>query len=105
MDHYCCVVDPLSRAMCLDESRLLINKMPIKPNSNVWGSLLGACRMHSNEDLGLCLAHQPFELDSLFELDRESLGPYVVLSSIYVAARKRDGIEKVRQMMKDIKLK
>ena len=99
MDHYCCVVDPLSRAMCLDEARLLINKMPIKPNSTVWGSLLGACRMHSNEDLGLCLAYH------LFELDRESPGPYVVLSSIYVAARKRDGIEKVRQMMKDIKLK
>jgi len=96
MDHYCCVVAPLGRAVCLDEARLLINKMPIKPNSPVWGSLLGACRMYNNVDLGVCVAYY------LFGLRR---GPYVVLSNIYAATRRWYGIEKVTQMMKDINVK
>ena len=84
---------------CLDEAHHFINKIPIKLNSAVWGSLLGACRMYNNVDLGVCVAYH------LFELDPESPGPYVVLSNIYAATRRWYGIEKVTQMMKDINVK
>jgi len=52
MEHYCCMVDLLGRTGCLDEAHDFINKMPIEPDTAVWQSLLGACRIHANVDLG-----------------------------------------------------
>jgi pentatricopeptide repeat protein len=49
--HYGCMVDLLSRAGQLKEALEVILNMPIKPNSIVWGSLLGACRVHKNVQL------------------------------------------------------
>jgi len=81
---------------CLDEAHHFINKIPIKPNSAVWGSLLGACKMYDIVDLGAFVAYDLFELRP---------GPYVALSNIYAATRRWYGIEKVTQMMKDINVK
>ena len=63
MDHYCCMVDLLGRCGCLVEAQHFINKMPIKPDTVVWGSLLGACRSYSNIELGESVAERLFELD------------------------------------------
>eukprot|EP01018_Ginkgo_biloba_P001220 Gb_33294 [translate_table: standard] len=95
MEHYGCIVDLLGRAGRLDEAYDLINEMPIKPDATVWGCLLGACRIHHNVELGKCVA------EKLFELDPKNPAPYVLLSNIYAAVGKWDGIEKVRKMMKD----
>eukprot|EP01018_Ginkgo_biloba_P024066 Gb_36172 [translate_table: standard] len=94
-EHYCCMVDLLGRAGKLDEAYHLINKMPIKPDAAVWGSLLGACRIHANIELGEHVAER------LFELDPKNAAPFVVLSNIYAATRRWDDIERVRKMMKD----
>eukprot|EP01018_Ginkgo_biloba_P010349 Gb_07336 [translate_table: standard] len=99
MEHYGCMVDLLGRAGHLDEAQDFINKMPIKPDATVWGCLLGACRVHNNIELGEHVA------EHLFELDPENPAPYVLLSNIYASAGKWDGIEKVRKMMKDRKVK
>eukprot|EP01018_Ginkgo_biloba_P000442 Gb_36920 [translate_table: standard] len=99
MEHYSCMVDLLGRAGHLDEAQDFINKMPIKPDATVWGCLLGACRIHNNIELGECMA------EHLFELDPENAAPYVLLSNIYAAAGRWDGIEKVRKMMKDRSVK
>eukprot|EP01018_Ginkgo_biloba_P024055 Gb_37632 [translate_table: standard] len=95
MEHYCCMVDLLGRAGRLDEVQDFINKMPIEPDATVWVSLLGACRVHTNVELGECVA------EHLFELDPKNPAPYVLLSNIYAAAGRWDDIEKVRKMMKD----
>jgi len=95
MEHYCCMVDLLGRAGHLDEAQNFINKMPIKPNSSVWGSLLGACRIHGNIDLGEHAAKQ------LFELDPGNATPYVLLSSIYAETGRWDGFQNIRKTMKD----
>ena len=81
---------------CLDEAQHFINKISIKPNSAVWGSLLGECKMYDIVDLGAFVAYDIFELRP---------GPYVALSNIYAATRRWYGIEKVTQMMKDINVK
>eukprot|EP01018_Ginkgo_biloba_P019614 Gb_41544 [translate_table: standard] len=94
MKHYCCMVDLLGRAGHLDEAEDFINKMPLKPDAAVWGSLLGACGIHTNIELGERVA------DQLFELDSKNAAHYVLLSNIYAAAGRWDGIEKVRKMMK-----
>eukprot|EP01018_Ginkgo_biloba_P031778 Gb_10324 [translate_table: standard] len=99
MEHYCCMVDLLGRAGLLDEAQDLVNKMTIKPSTAVWGSLLGACRIHANTKLGESVAER------LFEMDPENAAPYVLLSNIYAAAGRWDGIDKVRKMMKDRRIK
>ncbi|KAL4186597.1 hypothetical protein AMTRI_Chr09g34700 [Amborella trichopoda] len=50
-EHYACMVDALGRAGLLDEAMTLINSMPFEPGADVWGSLLGACRIHKDVSL------------------------------------------------------
>ncbi|KAM0991131.1 hypothetical protein ACFX13_009678 [Malus domestica] len=44
-DHYSCVVDLLGRAGLLEEAQEFIEKMPIRANAVIWGSLLSSCRL------------------------------------------------------------
>eukprot|EP01018_Ginkgo_biloba_P015179 Gb_08051 [translate_table: standard] len=97
--HYACMVDLLGRAGHLDNAQDFIYKMPLKPNADVWGALLGACRIHCNIELGKSVA------EHLFELQPENSGFYVLLSNIYSAAGRWDDVEKVRTMMKSRGLK
>jgi len=94
-EHYCCMVDLFGRAHCLDKALDFINKMPMKPDAAVWGSLLAACRFHTHVKLAEIAA------EHLFDLDPENTTAYVLLSNVYAAAHRWDGIEKVRKMMKD----
>eukprot|EP01018_Ginkgo_biloba_P011244 Gb_34298 [translate_table: standard] len=95
MDHYACMVDLLGRAGRLDEAQDFIKKMPIEANAEVWGPLLGACRIHCNIELGESVA------EHLFNMEPKNAGNYVLLSNIYAAASKWDGVTKVRTMMKE----
>eukprot|EP01018_Ginkgo_biloba_P026252 Gb_14197 [translate_table: standard] len=99
VEHYCCMVDLLGRAGCLDEAEDFIHKMPIKPNAAVWRSLLGACRIHNNIEVGERVA------EILIEIDPKNPAHYVMLSNIYAAASRWDGVEKVRKMMKNMSIK
>ncbi|KAF7806972.1 pentatricopeptide repeat-containing protein [Senna tora] len=77
MEHYACMVDLLGRAGLFDEVLSLIQKMPTEPNAEVWGALLGACKMHSNVKLG------EVALRNLLNLEPRNPVHYVVLSDIY----------------------
>eukprot|EP01018_Ginkgo_biloba_P018837 Gb_05554 [translate_table: standard] len=99
VEHYACMVDLLGRSGLLDEAHDFIKKMPIKPNGVVWTTLLGACGIHSNIELGELVA------EHLFELEPENAACYVVLSNIYAEAGRWDDVVKVRIMMKDRGLK
>ncbi|XP_038722859.1 pentatricopeptide repeat-containing protein At5g44230 [Tripterygium wilfordii] len=94
-DHYACMVDLLGRAGRLDEALDLANTMPIKPNAGVWGALLGACRIHRNPDIAQIAANH------LFELERNGIGNYILLSNIYASAGRRDEVSSVRKMMRE----
>ncbi|KAJ3690909.1 hypothetical protein LUZ61_020073 [Rhynchospora tenuis] len=50
--HYGCVVDMLGRAGFLDKAEEFVKEMPIEPDSSIWGSLLAACKMHGNVEMG-----------------------------------------------------
>eukprot|EP01018_Ginkgo_biloba_P013233 Gb_05439 [translate_table: standard] len=99
MEHYVCMVDLLGRAGRLVEAQDFINKMPIKPDVTVWSCLLGACRMHSNVELGEHVA------EKLFQLDPKNAAPYVLLSNIYAAVGRWDDSVNVRRMMKARRIK
>eukprot|EP01018_Ginkgo_biloba_P002748 Gb_11040 [translate_table: standard] len=95
MEHYGCMVDLFGRAGRLDEAHDFINKMPIKPDATVWRSLLGACRIHNDVELGERVAQ------FIFELEPKNAATYVLLSNIYAAAGRWDDTKNVRRMMKE----
>ncbi|XP_059066767.1 pentatricopeptide repeat-containing protein At3g12770-like isoform X2 [Cryptomeria japonica] len=99
VEHCACMVDLLGRAGHLDVAEDFIKNMAAEPDSGVWGALLGACRIHCNIEVGERVANR------LFELDPENTGHYVLLSNIYAAAGRWDGVAKVRAMMKNRGLK
>ncbi|KAL6011325.1 Pentatricopeptide repeat-containing protein [Asimina triloba] len=95
VEHYGCMVDLLGRGGRLNEAFELICNMPIKPNAIILGTLLGACRMHNNVTLAEKVVNR------LIELEPSNAGNYAILSNIYAAARRWDGVSKVRLQMKD----
>ncbi|XP_021302667.1 pentatricopeptide repeat-containing protein At1g20230 [Sorghum bicolor] len=99
MEHYACMVTLVGRAGKLDEAYDLISDMPFEPDGCIWGSLLGSCRVHGNVDLAEVAA------EKLFHLEPENAGNYVLLSNIYASKKMWDGVNRVREMMKDVGLK
>eukprot|EP01018_Ginkgo_biloba_P030408 Gb_26155 [translate_table: standard] len=95
VDHYACMVDLLGRVGHLDEAYNFIMKMPLQPDIVVWGTLLSACRIHNNIELGECAFRH------LFELEPDNCGNYVLLSNIYAEAGRWDDVANLRTMMKN----
>jgi pentatricopeptide repeat protein len=93
-EHYACIVDILSRAGQLEKASSYIKDMPLEAEKNVWGSLLGACQIHGNVQLGELAAKM------LVQSDSESSGPYVILSNIYAAAGMWGQVNQVRGVKK-----
>jgi len=98
LEHYGCMVDLLGRAGRLTEAYEVIKRMPMKPDSVIWGTLLGACSFHGNVELAEVAA------ESLFALEPWNPGNYVILSNIYASAGKWDGVAKLRKVMKGSKI-
>ncbi|KAK1284924.1 Pentatricopeptide repeat-containing protein [Acorus calamus] len=88
------MVDLLSRAGRLHEARELIERMPIEPNSVVWGTLLGGCRVHKNVEMA------EEAIGRLMELDPMNDGYYVVLSNVYAEAGRWADVARVRWAMR-----
>jgi len=95
LKHYGCMVDLFGRAGYLEKAYNLVNNMPIQADASIWGTLLAACRIHGNAELGT------FALDRLLEVDSENVGYYVLLSNIYANVGKWEGAVKVRSLAKD----
>lgn len=93
-DHYGCVVDLLGRAGQLGEAHELINSMPPWFNKvGAWSSLLGACWIHQNVELGEIAAH------NLLQLEPDVASHYVLLSNIYSSVGLWEKATKVRKNM------
>ncbi|KAK1272549.1 Pentatricopeptide repeat-containing protein [Acorus gramineus] len=95
VEHYVTIVDLLSRAGHLHLAEKFIREMPIRPNSAVWGALLGACRMHKNIELGRIAAER------VFELNPTDSGPHIILSNMYASMGMRIEAARVRKLMQD----
>ncbi|RZC78610.1 hypothetical protein C5167_002832 [Papaver somniferum] len=98
-EHYACLVDLLGRAGRLQEAKELIHSMPMKPDGAVWGTLLGACKIHGD----VKLAELAFE--RVIELEPTNVGYYVLLSNIYTNAENMEGVARVRVMIRERKLR
>uniref|UniRef100_A0A0D9WMY4 Pentacotripeptide-repeat region of PRORP domain-containing protein n=1 Tax=Leersia perrieri TaxID=77586 RepID=A0A0D9WMY4_9ORYZ len=76
-EHYACLVDLLGHAGRLNEADMLIRQMGLELDSLAWESLLGACGLHGEVDLGKKSAGK------IMELEPQKHGPYVLLSNMY----------------------
>ncbi|EPS69874.1 hypothetical protein M569_04890 [Genlisea aurea] len=93
--HYACVVDLLGRGNRLREAFELVESMHMDPPpAAVWCALLGACRIHSDMEIGEIAAKK------LLESDPHDPGHYVLVSNLYAAAGRWEDVERVRSLMK-----
>nr|GEV73708.1 pentatricopeptide repeat-containing protein At1g11290, chloroplastic [Tanacetum cinerariifolium] len=95
MDHYGAMVDLLGRSGRLTEAWDFILNMPVKPQTNVFGAMLGACKIHKNVELGEMAAKR------LFELNPSDGGYYVLLANIYASASMWDKVAEIRSKMEE----
>ncbi|XP_060668786.1 pentatricopeptide repeat-containing protein At4g21300 isoform X2 [Ziziphus jujuba] len=95
MEHYACMVDLFGRAGRLNEAFETIQSMPFSPDAGVWGTLLGACRVHGNVELAEVASK------NLFDLDPQNSGYYILLSNINADAGKWGRVLEIRRLMKE----
>ncbi|KAL5558785.1 hypothetical protein UlMin_034996 [Ulmus minor] len=94
IEHYGCLVDLLGRSGRLDQALEMIKKMPMKPDSKIWGSLLSSCRTHCNLEIAL------IAMEHLLELEPDDTGNYVLLSNIYADIGKWEVVSKIRKLVR-----
>ncbi|OIS97526.1 pentatricopeptide repeat-containing protein [Nicotiana attenuata] len=94
IQHYACVVDLLGRVGLLSEAFEFIRKMPVEPDEMVWQSLLSACRIHGDSELGEIAAKK------ILSVCPQYSATYVLLSNTYMETGNfREGID-LRNVMK-----
>lgn len=93
--HYGCIVDLLGRAGLVDKAYQLIMSMEVKPDSTLWRTLLGACRIHGHVTLGERVIEQ------LIELKAQEAGDYVLLLNLYSSAGHWEKVAEVRKLMRE----
>ncbi|XP_016459129.1 pentatricopeptide repeat-containing protein At3g29230 [Nicotiana tabacum] len=96
IEHYGCLIDLLGRGGYIKEAFDLARKMPLEPNVKIWGSLLGACRMHKAVELADDV------LNLLVKLEPTNAGKLSALSNIYAVAGDWNNVANIRLMMKSI---
>ncbi|KAI9119762.1 hypothetical protein K1719_009151 [Acacia pycnantha] len=97
-EHYSCMVDLLGRAGQLERACNLIRENA-SDEATAWGSLLGACRVHGNVELGEIAARR------LFEIDPNDSGNYVLLANTYASKDRWDDVENVKKMMSENRMR
>lgn len=93
IEHYGCVVDLLGRSGRVEEAFKFINKLPFEPTAAIWGSLLGACRVHSNIEIGELVGHR------LLEIEPGNAGNYVILCNLYASVGRWEDVRSLRELM------
>lgn len=95
MKHYGCMVDILGRAGFVEEAYQLIRSMPMECNAIVWRTLLSACRVHGNIELGERVRKQ------LLELEPDHSSDYVLLANMYASIDQWNDMLRVRKLMQE----
>ncbi|KAK2972029.1 hypothetical protein RJ640_005049 [Escallonia rubra] len=99
IEHCVCMVDLLGRSGRLSEAEAFIKEMPTPPNDFVWRSLLAACRIHGNLELGRKAA------EHLLKSDPSDDSVYVLYSNVYATRGRWEDSQNVWREMKSNNIK
>ncbi|KAL0916716.1 hypothetical protein M5K25_014248 [Dendrobium thyrsiflorum] len=94
-EHYACMVDMLGKAGKLMEAEEFLEKIPNGPGVSALHSLLGACRIHGDIEMGKRAAM------ALMEKEPLESGPYVLMSNIYADAGEWENAARIRKRMRN----
>ncbi|XP_056688216.1 pentatricopeptide repeat-containing protein At1g71490-like [Spinacia oleracea] len=96
LEHYACMVDFFGRSGLLKKAEEIIRRMSYEPSVDIWATVIGACQIHRNIDLGEWAA------EKLLELMPRNPGYYVLIANMYAAAGCWDKLAKVRTFMREL---
>ncbi|KAL6988143.1 Pentatricopeptide repeat-containing protein, chloroplastic [Sarracenia purpurea var. burkii] len=97
-EHYCCVADMLGRVGKVVEAYEFVKKLGEKGNNlRIWGSLLAACRIHGEFELGKIVAGKLLQM----ERGKTMTGYHVLLSNIYAEEGNWEYVNSVRIRMQE----
>ncbi|CAN1218619.1 Putative pentatricopeptide repeat-containing protein At3g15130 [Linum perenne] len=99
VEHYACMVDLLGRAGRLKEAKNLICTMPVEPNAGIWQTLLSACRVHGDIDMGREVGN------IILRMDGNNPVNYVMLSNMLANAGYWEESQTLRETVTSKKLK
>ncbi|VFQ60436.1 unnamed protein product [Cuscuta campestris] len=99
MEHYASVVDMLGRSGLLNEAKCFIERLPTKPDVQVWQALLGACSFHGNTDIGMHAAQQ-----WLLASPDDTPIPYVLLANIHSSKKQWKERATIIKKMKETRI-
>ncbi|KAM1009739.1 hypothetical protein FF1_045136 [Malus domestica] len=98
-EHYGCMVDLLSRAGLLEEAYNLIKSMPSDLTASPLKTLLAACKVHGNTEMGEVLGRR------LVDLDPENSSAIALVSNLYAEGGKWNEVAVIRNTAKQRGLK
>ncbi|XP_042502479.1 pentatricopeptide repeat-containing protein At1g71490 [Macadamia integrifolia] len=96
LEHFACMVDLFGRAGLLRKAVEIITRMPFRPTPPMWATLIGACHIHGNMEIGEWVA------EKLLEMQPDNAGYYVLIANMYAAAGCWSKLAKVRTFMRDL---
>ncbi|KAL1554208.1 hypothetical protein AAHA92_14793 [Salvia divinorum] len=99
LKHYACVVDLLGRSGRINDAYSLTKRMHLQPGLEIYSSLLTACKIHRNFELGDEISQK------LVELNPNDAGHYILLSNMYALAGNWDCARMSRVSLKSNNLK
>nr|XP_016465387.1 PREDICTED: pentatricopeptide repeat-containing protein At3g49170, chloroplastic-like [Nicotiana tabacum] len=98
MEHYACMVDLLSRSGSLEKAVQFIKSLPLNVDALVWRTLLGACQVHGNLQLG------KYAAEMILEQEPSDPAAHVLLSNLYASRGEWEEVAKIRKDMKEKRL-
>ncbi|XP_009115595.1 pentatricopeptide repeat-containing protein At1g22830 [Brassica rapa] len=93
LEHYSCMVDLYCRAGLLVNARDIIRRMPYEPSRAMCATLIIACLIHGNKDIGEWAA------DLLWEMEPVKLGHYLLIADMYTVTGSWSKLEEVKRLM------
>ena len=91
VEHYGCLIDLFARSGRLTDATDLIRRMPMKPSSSIWGSVLSASKVHRDSRLAEAA------LRELQMLEPEKEGGFVLMSNVYASCGQWNYCDEVRE--------
>ncbi|KAL8225860.1 hypothetical protein R6Q57_018417 [Mikania cordata] len=96
LEHFSCMVDLYGRAGLLGKAEGILSTMPYDPTPAMWATIIGACRIHGNKELG------EFAAEKMLEMRPRNSGYYVLMANLYADYGCWEKLAKVRILMREL---